>query len=60
MPRVVEISIAKNFDERKREYIEMLENLKPGVYEVVLRLDKEDEEIKAIIGHDTYLRYEDF
>ncbi|MEM2129958.1 MAG: polysaccharide deacetylase family protein [Candidatus Bathyarchaeia archaeon] len=60
MPRVVGISNVKNFDERKSEYIKMLKNLKPGVYEVILHLGGEDEEIKAIIGEDANLRHEDF
>ncbi|MBS7615403.1 polysaccharide deacetylase family protein [Candidatus Bathyarchaeota archaeon] len=60
MPRVVGISEIKNFDERKSEYIKMLENLKPGVNEVILHLGGDDEEIRAIIGQDAHLRYKDF
>ncbi len=60
MPRIVGIPDTKNFDERKSEYIKMLENLRLGVNEVILHLGGEDQEIKAIIGQDAHLRHEDF
>jgi hypothetical protein len=60
MPQYVGFSGQGSFNDRKIGSLRMLENLKPGVYETILHLSGDDEEIKAIIGPDAHLRHEEY
>jgi hypothetical protein len=60
MPQYVGYSGQGSFSDRKAGSLQMLESLKPGVYETILHLGGDDEEIKAIIGPDAHLRHEEY
>ena len=59
MPQYVGYSAQGSFSERKAACLRMFEDLKPGVYETILHLGGDDDEIKAIIGADAHLRHEE-
>ena len=59
-PQYVGYSARGSFDERKAAALKMLEGLKPGVYETILHLGGDDDEIKSIIGPDAHFRHEEY
>lgn len=60
MPQYVGHSGQGSFSERKAGSLRMLKDLKPGVYETILHLGGDDDEIKTIIGSDAHLRHEEY
>ncbi len=60
VPQYVGYPAQGSLDERKAAALKMLGGLKPGVYETILHLGGDDDEIRAIIGDDTHFRHEEY